>query len=298
LSTGTKDISVVIPTLNEGRSAEGMVYNISETIGLDNYEIIIVNSGGTDLLEIARLPRVSVYDVPREGAPQARNLGASKTSSDFLVFADSHLEFRKGWGLKILDRLKENKMSIITPTITVIGDDNSRASGFRWKNIDMEMEWLPDLKSEIHEVPFACGCCMAIGKKMFNEIDKFDSGIRFWGLEDSEICIRSWLFGYTVLCDPSIRVGHKFRNSFPYEVKWTDINYNKIWFSFSHFSSKRLAKHLKTMSREGDCAETLLMVLENKVLDRRISLFSKRAYDDDWFFERFPMLDWTSSFYS
>src|SRR5215207_1206934 len=80
----------------------------------------------------------------------------------FLFFADSHLDFRKGWGLKILDRLKENETSIITPTIFVIGDDNSRASGFRWKNIDMEMERLPDLKSEIHEVPFACGCCMAI----------------------------------------------------------------------------------------------------------------------------------------
>ena len=36
-------------------------------------------------------------------------------------------------------------MSIITPTITVIGDDNSRASRFRWENIDMEIDWLPNL---------------------------------------------------------------------------------------------------------------------------------------------------------
>ena len=102
MSTGTKDISVVVPTLNEGRSAEGMVYNISETIGLDNYEIIIVNSGGTDLLEIARLPRVSVYDVPREGAPQARNLGASKTSSDFLVFCRFPFRISKRLGVENL----------------------------------------------------------------------------------------------------------------------------------------------------------------------------------------------------
>jgi hypothetical protein len=56
-------------------------------------------------------------------------------------------------------------MSIITPTITVMGDDNSRSSGFKWNNIYMEVEWLPDVTSEIHEIPFACGCCMAIGKK-------------------------------------------------------------------------------------------------------------------------------------
>jgi len=56
-------------------------------------------------------------------------------------------------------------MSIITPTITVIGDDNSRASEFRWKNIGMDIEWLPDVNSGIHKVPFACGCCIAIRKK-------------------------------------------------------------------------------------------------------------------------------------
>jgi len=236
---------------------------------------------------------VTVYDVPRDGAPQARNFGASKASSNFLVFADSHLEFREGWGTKILDRLNENQMSIITPTITVMGDDNSRSSGFKWNNIYMEVEWLPDVTSEIHEIPFACGCCMAIGKKMFNEIDKFDSGIRFWGMEDSEICMRSWLFGYSVLCDPSIRVGHKFRNSFPYSVEWFDIHYNKIWLSLSHFCSERIAKHLKIMSQEADFTKALLLAIENKVLDRRRKLFDKRVFNDDWFFERFPMVDWS-----
>ncbi len=121
MSKINKDISIIIPTLNEGRSAEVMAYNISKTIGLDNYEIIIVNSGGTDTLEVAKFPMVSIYDVPRDGAPQARNFGASKASSDFLIFADSHLEFRDGWGTKVLDQLNENQMSIITPTITVLG---------------------------------------------------------------------------------------------------------------------------------------------------------------------------------
>jgi len=73
LIEGTKDIGIVIPTLNEGRSTEVMVYNISETIGLDNYEITIVNSGRTDLLEVAKLPMVRIYDVPHEDVPQARN---------------------------------------------------------------------------------------------------------------------------------------------------------------------------------------------------------------------------------
>lgn len=292
----SKEISIIIPALNEGRSTEIMVYNISKTIELDNYEIIIVNSGGTDTLEVAKLPMVRVYDVPREGVPQARNFGASKASSNFLVFADSHVEFKECWGPKFLDRLNENQMSIITPTITVMGNDNIRTSGFKWKNINMEVEWLPDVKSEIHEIPFACGCCMAMGTKMLDKIDRFDSGFRLWGLEDSEICMRSWLSGYRVLCDPSIQVGHKFRNSFPYSVEWFDINYNKIWFSLSHFSSDRLTKYLRTMSQETDLIKALLLSIENKVLDRRRRLFEKRVYDDDWFFKKFPMIDWVNHF--
>ena len=41
------ELSIIIPCLNEESSVEKMVFNINQTIQLDNYEIIIVNSGGT-----------------------------------------------------------------------------------------------------------------------------------------------------------------------------------------------------------------------------------------------------------
>lgn len=105
-----------------------------------------------------------------------------------------------------------------------------------------------------------------------------------WGLEDSEICLKSWLSGYSVLCDPAIKIGHKFRSSFPYKVEPYDITYNKLWFGLSHFGSKRLALYLKVASLNFDFVEILLMCLDNKVLDRRRELLDKRVYDDDWFF--------------
>lgn len=286
------DISIIIPALNEGISAQIMVYNINQTIGLDDYEIIIVNSGGTDTSGMEKLLNVCVYNMPRQGAPQARNFGARQTSCRHLIFADCHLEFTKGWGPKILNALERNPKSIITPCITAIGDHNSRGCGFKWKNLNMEPEWLPDINPQIHEIPFACGCCMAIEKRHFDELGQFDSGIRLWGGEDSDICLRSWLFGYGVLCDPSIRVAHKFKTSFLYPVEWLDINYNKIRFSFSHFSSERLTRVLRSMYDENDFSKALIMVLENGVLDRRNTLFTKRIYNDDWFFRKYPMNNW------
>lgn len=109
MSKGLRDISIIIPALNEGKSTEVTVDNIKKTIGLDNYEIIIANSGGTETEELRALPMVNVYNVPREGVPQARNFGASKASSNFFLFIDSHLEFIEGWGQILLQRLRRNE---------------------------------------------------------------------------------------------------------------------------------------------------------------------------------------------
>lgn len=269
--------------------------NIRNTIELENYEILIVDSGGTATLEIATLPMVKVYNVSRQGAPQARNFGASKASSSVLLFIDAHLEFSEGWGQILLDQLRRNENSIITPTISVIGDENSRCSGFKWKNINMDVEWLPDERRKIHEVPFACGCCMAMTRSLFDDVGKFEDGIRFWGLEDSELCLKCWLFGYKVLCDPSIRVGHKFRSSFPYKIEWFDIIYNKIWFSLLHFSSSRLTKFLKAVCQEPDFNSALLMSIGNEVLDKRKYILDRQVNDDNWFFQKFPMSDWVDT---
>jgi GT2 family glycosyltransferase len=43
-----------------------------------------------------------------------------------------------------------------------------------WKNLDLDIEWIWNSTSLIHEIPFACGCCMAISKKIFQDVGEFD----------------------------------------------------------------------------------------------------------------------------
>lgn len=289
----SQTLSIIIPCLNEGRSVEKMVYNITNTIEQDDYEIIVVNSGGTETTEIKKLSMVSIYDVTRQGAPQARNFGATKASGNILIFADAHIEFKPGWDFKITTAIDNNKMSLITPCITILGNENSRGCGFKWANLAMQIYWLPDQLAHIHEIPFACSCCLAIQSKAFEEIGHFDSGIRLWGEEDSELSMRAWLMGYRVLCDPSVRVGHMFRKSHPYKIELTDILYNKIRFAFSHFNTERMTKCLRTISDTPQFRNILLMVIEQGAMDRRMDLFRKRIHNDDWFFTKFPMNGWT-----
>ena len=108
------------------------------------------------------------------------------------------------------------------------------------------------------------------------KIGAFDPGIRYYGGEDSELSIRAWLLGYRVICDPSIKVLHRFRSSFPYQLELSDINYNKIRFVVSHFNSERVTKYLKAIASVPQFSNLFLMVIEHRTLDRRFDLFSKR----------------------
>lgn len=284
-------MSIIIPTLNEGVMLERTVHNIIDTLGLDNYdyEIIIINSGGTEMSAIKKLRMVHIYDsVSRLGVPQAKNLGASKAAGDFLVFIDAHLQFEENWASKILKDL-ETKETIITPCITVMNDKNHRGFGFKWRNVTMDREWLPYLRSSTYEIPFGPGACMGMTKKFFHKIGQFDSGIRCWGEEDAEISIRAWLFGYSVMCDPLIVVGHLFRQFFCYGVNSTDIAYNKLRLALSYFSYGRLTKYLNETSNTPFFNNSLAMALKENVFNRRTKLFRNRVNSDEWFFEKFPM---------
>jgi GT2 family glycosyltransferase len=289
----TPRLSVIIPSLNEGYDLRETVFNIIDTVGMDNYEIIVVNSGGTEVSEIKGLNMIRIFNSEtRLGASQARNYGSTQASGEVLLFADAHICFKdRGWGIKFLNSL-ENGNAIITPCITVMGNEEISGCGFRWSDIDMQTEWLPDTIPSTHEIPYASGACLAVKKNIFDKIGKFDPGNRYYGLEDCELSIRAWLLGYSIACNPSIKVSHKFKQFFPYKVEWFDIYYNKVRLGFSHLKSERLVKYLKRISEIPDFSKILLTVLEDNILERREALFGEREHTDDWFFEKFPMNDW------
>ncbi len=284
-------LSVIIPSLNEGKHVEEMIDNIRGTVGLADYEIVVVDSGGTELSAVKDLPQVYVYDSEREGAPQARNLGASKAKGETLVFADAHVRFPSGWGKQVLEATQKAN-GIVTPCITSIDDEDSRGCGFAWSNLRMDIKWLEDVDPNTHEVPFACSCCMSIPRPVFRQVGGFDAGTRFWGSEDSELSMRTWLLGFKVVCDPSMRVGHMFRDEHPYHITKFDELYNKVRFAFSHFSVQRLEHFLWGIADEPMLLDVLLEIKASNVFERRGRLLKTRVKSDDWFFDRFRMEGW------
>jgi len=69
-------------------------------------------------------------------------LSVAKASGDILLLVDAHLEFGQGLGSMLMNALDLHEQTLITPCITVLGDDSSRGCGFKWANLATEVYWL------------------------------------------------------------------------------------------------------------------------------------------------------------
>jgi glycosyltransferase involved in cell wall biosynthesis len=110
----SKSLSVVVPMYNEEENAEQAVLSLQKVLAdlLDDFEIIIVESGSTDrTAEIAdRLeneqPDVRViHQISKEGLGSAIRLGMANTRKDFVLYIDGDEPFDVGEITRIIPLL-------------------------------------------------------------------------------------------------------------------------------------------------------------------------------------------------
>ncbi len=95
-------VSVIIPTYNEEKSIEDCLESLSKQ-SFKDLEVIIVDDGSTDNSKIKiqnaklqfKIQNLKLLEQNHFGPGVARNLGASKTSGEILVFVDADMVFDK-----------------------------------------------------------------------------------------------------------------------------------------------------------------------------------------------------------
>ncbi len=281
--------SIIIPSYKEGRNILDTINSIFHNTNEEEtpFEIIIVNSSPEDNIFVPKNPLVKYFETPRQGSTISRNFGADNATGEVLVFLDAHMELQKNWLKNTLNSLERNSPCMLTPVIYDINNKQSKGYGFTFSCWDLGIGWLGKMSDETHEIPMACGCCIAVEKEVFNKIGKWDNGVIQWGREDAEISLRSWLMGIPVFLEPSVEVGHLFRSSFPYNVDNYIVNRNILRLAYSHFNEVRIKKVEDTLRIFPDFEKSAKLNRESDVLLRRQMLFEKRVHDDDWFFEKF-----------
>lgn len=288
---GRPEATIIIPARNEGFNLQHTVDSILRTEARDMALIVVVNDGSQDRCcdFISRQPSqyecVELLKTGGIGAAQARNLGADRALTRYLVFCDGHVLVGKGWLEHLIASLELPDVDAVVPGIGPFDPSLKAGYGQTWDE-RLEIRWL-DKPQGLTEVPLAPGACLAIKRSVFESVGGFDRGFKSWGYEDVEISIKLWLFGYRICVDPDVRVGHRFRKTPPYRVDGSQFLYNRLRMAASHLKEERIAKVIEMLPPSRDASLALARLLLDDTVKQRSRYFNLRRYDDDWFFHRF-----------
>ncbi|CAG2222975.1 GALNT [Mytilus edulis] len=249
-------------------------------------------------------PKVKIVRATsREGLVRARLRGYRVATGTVLVFLDSHIECAEGWIEPMLDRIKRNWTTVVTPCIDIIDDDtfgfrfqgpnDMFAGGFDWK---MVFNWhsVPEKeqKRRNYEVylpyrsPTMAGGLFAISRAYFTYIGTYDDGMDIWGGENLEISFRIWMCGGTLETTPCSHVGHIFRKRSPYKwrkdvdvLRKNNIRLCEVWLDeYKQYYYDKIGIH--SPSDYGNI--TSRIELRKKLKCKSFEWFLKNVYPEMW----------------
>ncbi|XP_069825151.1 polypeptide N-acetylgalactosaminyltransferase 10 [Dendropsophus ebraccatus] len=233
--------SVIIPFHNEGWSS--LLRTVHSVLNRSPPELIaeiVLVDDFSDKEHLKKrleqymvnFPKVRIVRTKkREGLIRTRMLGAAVAIGEVITFLDSHCEANVNWLPPLLDRIAQNRKTIVCPMIDVVDHDHfgyetqagdAMRGAFDWemfyKRIPIPAELQNPDPSEPFESPVMAGGLFAVDKKWFWELGGYDPGLEIWGGEQYEISFKVWMCGGRMEDAPCSRVGHIYRKYVPYKV--------------------------------------------------------------------------------
>ena len=278
-------ISAVVISRNEGAELRHTVMSLRATLP-PRSEIVIVDDRSTDGSTRGLRGVVKADGI---GVARARNLGVSKTTGDFVFFADAHIRLDKGWWRPLTEALADPTVAATAPAVTHLPATRRRGFGLTLTGPDLDARWLPRQGVTPFAVPILPGCALMMRRATLDTVGGWDGGLLHRGGVDNEMSLRLWLLGYELLIVPEVVVPHLFRKASPYPVGWPQYLHNRLRLAFAHLNAERLAKVVKALHREPAFGEAMALLVEGDISARRREMLACRARTDDWYFERFGM---------
>jgi GT2 family glycosyltransferase len=286
--TRRPSVSLIVSSYNEGDQLWRTARNLASGLP-DGAEIVVVDDGSTDgsVSELARwVPNARIIRPPRRlGVAAARNLGAARSAGEILLFADAHVRASGAWIDQILPLLADQQVGAVGPAIARMRHPEVRGYGLRYIDTATNLEWLQQLAAVPYPVPVLGGFFLAFRRELFETVRGFDAGMRIYGMEDPEICMRLWTFGYRCLLVPSVVVRHAFRAA-EHQFGWKDGLHNILRFGVLHFGAERLERLLAHYHDDPALPAAMARLIDGDAWEWRAWIRATRIHDDGWYFDR------------
>lgn len=247
-----KDLSILIPARNE-QFLKRTIDDILSNIEADT-EIIAVLDGEWGE-SIPDHPRVTlVYHAKARGQRAAVNEAARLSKAKYIMKADAHCAFDKGFDRKLIEGYREGD-TVIPRMYNLHAFDWVCECGNRvyqsrkvpclcGKEMQMEVVWEPRLHrktdfarfdKDLHfqywyrhddpnnEVMCFVGACFFMSRDRYFELDGLDEKHGSWGQMGVEVSLKSWLSGGRVVVNKDTWFAHLFRTyGFPYPISYEE----------------------------------------------------------------------------
>lgn len=292
------DASIIIPCKNEVNTLKATVDSIINSKNITRYEIIVVDDASIDLsTEFLRADMnkhiykdIILIRVDNVGCAVARNAGVKVAKGKYLFFCDAHIKVEDRWLDNMVSTLENNNADLVSPCIVDMSNPLAECYGGTWKD-KFQFNWLLTKPKGITEIPMAGAAALGISKEIFKKISGFNDFFQVYGMEDQELCIKAWLYGYKLVVNPNVKVQHLFRIKHPYQITTANVIFNILCLSYCHFRKERIVKTIDIVKSSPffDIASADIKLNMGLIMKEREKYFNERIYSDDFFFEKFSI---------
>jgi GT2 family glycosyltransferase len=302
--------SIVIASCNEGNLLRKTVESCLETTADLDCEFIIADDASEDgSIEEARraYPQARfLAHAERRGVAQTKDLGARAARGDVLVFLDAHCKPEPGAIAGLAAGVEEmDGDAVLSPRIANLdvdrweSDPHQVGHGYSVTLESLNIGWidLDDLSrydgTRYRVQPTFIGCCVAMSRKLYESMGGWDTGMLYYGSEDIDFGVRTWLMGHKVLHDPEPLIGHRFRAAFDtYTVTEEHLVSNQLRMARKTFTEPVWIEWLERFRfsyPEGlwEAAWAHHLADRANIESERTHLMAHRMHDEFWFARTF-----------
>lgn len=187
-----KPISVVIITLNEGKTVGRLLEDLAQQT-YQNFEVILVDSNSDDnTCEVAEshreaLPSLQIVQMDSRGVSLGRNRGAALAQHERLLFLDADVRLGANFLANAIERLESKQLDLSGAYMSIKQLPLAHKLGYGFMNLG--------LFATQYGFPTAIGACIFSTKTIHSRISGFDERITL--CEDCDYvkrASRTWRF--------------------------------------------------------------------------------------------------------
>jgi polysaccharide pyruvyl transferase CsaB len=242
-------VSIIIVTFNSLELNRLCLESLYARTEWPNYEVIVVDNGSSDetpqyLKEAEKtFPNLRVIlNRTNLGFAPANNIGVEQATGEYLVLLNNDTIVTRGWLSSLIRRLNADpKIGLIGPVTNAIANEAKVEVGYQriGEMTSWAASYVREHDGEVYPIHMLAMFCVAMRRKVFEEVGPLDERFAVGMFEDDDYCRRIRALGYKLVCardsfihhwqrasfrllgeDEYLRVYHENRRK--YEQKWQD----------------------------------------------------------------------------